>query len=354
MSTMTHFKTFIRYLQTEARYAQTRISREIRRSPHYHPKCEINKRFELLLKIWKESRPAPLIARWLVTEWCNNDCHYCSQVHTRKRIIKKGPRKFYAHAFDNHPVETWIDAFKRLGQGRKLVLTITGGEPMLDQKNMVRFISEMVSAESVENIRIDTNAHWDPRPYRGIDKTRIFLMCTFHPSQIKEEDFIKRIAALRHERFNIAMINYVMTPAQARDFVRLKTLFGHMGIPLNSNPLWTDGKSRSHEEIAVLRQFLDDFDLMYRGQTSSPRGKFCLFPAISNEIDQAGALMVGCHPEYSGDLIKARYPLLPCGPVPCPARSCVCLDKYSFLDGCDRNTSLNPLKKYAEEAIKGM
>jgi organic radical activating enzyme len=306
--------------------------------------------FEEIAHIWKPADGlTPIIARWHMTEWCNYSCPYCYQEHDRKRIIRQeNDGVFTAYAFDNFPVGVWVDAFRRLAEKYLVTLTITGGEPFLDAKNMVVFLGAMVKEKNLVNIRVDTNASWDPERYRGIDKDKIYLMCTFHPSRSSVRDFIGRIEKLVTAGFQVAMVNFVMAPGQMKDFTELRKSFEKIRVPLSANPLIGEPKL-SEEESAYLKSVSNEFDLAYKGQLISPKGKQCFYPMVSYEIDMTGRMITGCHPDQSGDFIAGRYPRLCQAPVVCNAEYCTCLDKYSFLEGCKRNISLNPLIEFAKE-----
>src|SRR5271155_1369957 len=155
----------------------------------------------------ENGKPAVLL-QWLFSEWCNYRCPYCPQTHDR--WAPKGVDKT-AHAFDNYPLEAWIGAIERHFNDHRLSLVLTGGEPMLDRKNMMRLLNHLSAMDNVERIRIDTNAWWRPEQFSLIDKTKITLMCTFHPSQVDEERFISRIESYLSAGFKIGFVNYVMT-----------------------------------------------------------------------------------------------------------------------------------------------
>lgn len=306
--------------------------------------------FEDIARKWKPiTGKQPKILRLFMTEWCNYKCPYCVQTHERKRILRqKNGKIFYAHAFDNFSVDTWIEAFSAFSEKNRIALTVTGGEPFLDQENMLHFLSEMIKIPEVDNIRIDTNASWNPLPYSALDKSKLFLMCTFHPSRVSEQKYVEKIKELLREGFSVPMVNYVMSPKQRDAFERLKKVFGDIGVPLNPNPLWSPSHKRSEEELAILRSVTNEFDLAYRSCSSSPFGKRCMYPSVAYEIDQTGLVATGCHPERNGDFITGVIPELFESPVSCPANTCICLDKYSFLEGCRRNLSLNPILEFAK------
>ena len=301
--------------------------------------------FNRVLSVWRPAGEKPIfILRWLVTEWCNYRCPYCPQSHGR--FVFKD--EYTAHAFDNHSLGKWVDAFSRHFNERRLSLVITGGEPMLDRKNMVPFINELSSMSTVECIRIDTNASWDPDPYGKVDPSKIILMCTYHPCQVSQRSFYSRVKQLLDYGFRIGMVNFVMSHGNFGIYRELRNEMAELGIPLHPNPLWDLEGQYSGEDLRMLKEELPDADYHYRSKQLSPYGKKCLFPALAYQMNQNGQISVGCHPQVSGSFFN--HSLVPTfdGPVPCSAKACVCLDMYSFLEDVNRNTDVNPLHIYSD------
>lgn len=302
--------------------------------------------FASVLDAWRpESGGSVTMVRWLVSEWCNYACPYCPQVHTRYRKLKNG---MTSHAFDNFPVESWNEAFSRHFKDRAFSITITGGEPMLDRVAMPKLLEHLVTMDTCEVVRIDTNASWGVRHFEHLPKDRIELMCTFHPSRAKRDSFLARLQTYQAAGFRIEMVNYVMSQDNFDGFLPLCEDLAELGIPANPNPLWGGPNHYAPEQIAALRAWLPKEDFAFRSGTVSPKGRKCLFPALAYEMNQTGAVKVGCHPGTRTSFFDEKLPRLFAGPVPCPYTACVCVDKYSFLQDVNRNDTLSPIAVYAD------
>lgn len=311
----------------------------------YNPASSYNKMdsndiadFAPILDVWRPNNgPDGVLLRWQMTLWCNYGCHYCSQDHKRAAST---------HAFDNHDVSEWIDHLERHFKDKRVSLVLTGGETMIDIKNMNVLLSVLSKEDWIDNIRIDTNISWNPDSFKDIDLTKIWLMCTFHPSQVEEEKFVEKVKQLLSLGWQIGMVNYVMSDDQLHKFEERWKLFASLGVPLHPNPLWGSNGSFSEKSLDILKNYIDSVDFQYRGGLTTPYNEKCFFPSVAYEMFQNGKLHIGCHPYFSGSLFKPIIPELPKGVMKCPYKSCMCLDKYSFLKGINRNTSLNPFEKY--------
>lgn len=306
--------------------------------------------FKEILSVWRpDNGMNTVILRWLITEWCNYKCPYCSQNHSR--FSPKG--KYTVHAFDNYPIEKWLQAFYHHSKQFRISLVITGGEPMLDKRNMVPFLKELTGISNVVCIRIDTNLSWNPLMLNEIDPSKIIFMCTYHPSQTSDQPFYEHLDQLLNLQFKIGMVNYVINKENIDRYYDIKMKMKDRSIPLHPNPLWNSKGQYSQHDLSFLKQELPNLDYLYRTQLMSPYRKKCLFPSLAYEMDQIGTINIGCHHHVKGNFFNPNLPSLFAGPVPCPVKSCVCLDKYSFLIGINRNTSLNPLKIYSNVLLGG-
>lgn len=306
--------------------------------------------FAEVLKVWKPSdAPQATLVRWHMTEWCNYHCPYCPQTHGRYAPKGNG---LTAHAFDNFPLQQWLQAFRRHFAQQRLSLVISGGEPLLDKKNMPLLLTAFQEMTTVESIRIDTNVSWQVDWYRTLDKSKILLMCTYHPTQVTEQQFFARIDQVLESGFQIGMINYVMTAQQREKYVVYKEKFRKLGIPLHPNPIWDQRGRHSAEDMALFASELPPLDYLYRTGKKSPKGKKCLFPSLAYELDYRGKIRVGCHPTAAGSFFDQELPALFAGPVPCPYTKCACLDKYSFLEESNRNITTNPLALYSHALLE--
>jgi hypothetical protein len=302
------------------------------------------------LRAWRpEGGTTAVLLRWLMTEWCNYRCPYCPQTHDR-RADKGGGMT--AHAFDNFPVEQWLEAFDRHFAATRLSLVLTGGEPMVDRRNMLGFLNHISASAAVECIRIDTNLWWRPEQFPGLDHGKIILMCTFHPSQVEEAVFIERLRAVQRAGLRIGMVNYVLDDDNEKQFEERAKLFAGFGVTLHPNPLWNRRGDYSEAGLALVRRMVPEHDYLYRTGLESPQGKPCHFPSIGYEMDAAGRVTPGCLYDRTGSFFDHQLPEGPPAAVPCPFQKCVCLDKYSFLDGFERNISTNPLGEYAKALVK--
>lgn len=223
---------------------------------------------------------------------------------------------------------------------------------MLDKKMMISFLKMLTEMPTVECIRVDTNASWTLSGYNTIDPSKIILMCTYHPSQTKEEEYFQKIDKLIESGFKIGMINYVMSKENIDRYRYLRDSFAERGIPLHPNPLWDSRGYYAEEDLHLLKEAIPEHDFAFRTGIKSPRGEKCLFPAVGLQMDYTGKIHVGCHPYISKSFFDKELPLLFAGPIPCPMKKCYCLDMYSFLQKVNRNITSNPLKIYSDVLLK--
>ena len=293
--------------------------------------------------------PETILLRWFMTEWCNQSCPYCGQTHDRRAGKGNG---FTAHCFDNFSPEKWVEAFRRHFEEKRLSLVLTGGEPMLDRKTMTFFLNSLSEMPSTDCIRIDTNAWWNSESWTDLDRSKLILMCTYHPSQTSFDAFMGRIKSFQSSGFEIGMINYVMDESNRVRYIHIRDEFRKIGLPLHPNPLWDGRGLYSKADLQILGDNLPPSDFDYRSQSKSPRGKRCYFPSVAYEMDFRGNIHVGCHSTLSGSFFDQTLPRRFECSVLCPHSSCVCLDKYSFLEVIGRNTTTNPLRTYSSELKK--
>lgn len=278
-----------------------------------------------------------------MTEWCNFACAYCSQNHDRRAALYGGLGN---HSFDNFPVERWMAQFERhFGKG-KLCLVLTGGEPMLDARNMNVFLDFLAKADWCTSVRIDTNASWVPAKFKGLDKGKIALNCSFHPAQIDEVKYFRNLEAIKDAGFTIGFVNYVYNREQKTEFERFRGIIEDMGLVVNASPEFQQRKTFSEEEIAEVRREIIEDDYRYRCAIDSPKGKACLYPTLSYEMIQTGYIKVGCVPSLQGHFFDPALPLFGNRSAVCSQDTCGCLDKYSFLEGFRRNDTTDPFRIY--------
>jgi Radical SAM superfamily/4Fe-4S single cluster domain len=276
--------------------------------------------------------------RWDLSHWCNYRCSYCVQEHGRKQTVGGG----VGHWHDVAPLDEWMAAFDWNYVNRKLVLTITGGEPFLDYKHFPRLLEKLCSRDYVEYIRVDTNGSWNRAVYKSHPKVR--LMVSYHPEHVGEDKFARHIATLQAAWWHIGVVTIVLKPTDVGLLDRMKRALSP--VPVNVNPLdWsTDGYTDA--QLDAIRQHLPPPDFQHRIGDET-LGKPCLFPSIAHEMQPDGTVWVGCHKH----LRMSFFHGLPAGPVgysDCPHMRCDCLDKYSFLQDIGRNDGATPMDDLAE------
>ncbi len=332
------------------KYLESSWERSIRSFAPWGPYRRISNNdrisFKNTLSVWRPETEKPVfLLSWYMTGWCNYNCPYCPQEHQRFARTTDG---YTAHAFDNFSLQKWCNAFSHHFHDRHLSLIVTGGEPMLDKKNMAPLLKELTSMPTVECIRIDTNASWKPNDYRGVDPQKITLMCTYHPSQTSKEQFLASIKELLNQGYAITLINFVMSKDNFDTFRLMKQEIFELGIPLHPNPLWNSAGQYSDRDLTILKEELPLEDYPYRTQIVSPFGHKCLFPSLAYQMDQTGRIQVGCHPQISGSFFENDLPPTFAGPPLCPQNICVCCSMYSFLKDINRNVCVDPLRVYSD------
>lgn len=104
-------KTIAKRIRTKVCGAMAALKYNNPYSPYRRLADEDAKSFAEVLNVWKpRDAPNATLVRWHITEWCNYHCLYCPQTHGRYAPKGNGAT---AHAFDNFPLEQWLQAFRR-------------------------------------------------------------------------------------------------------------------------------------------------------------------------------------------------------------------------------------------------
>jgi organic radical activating enzyme len=265
-----------------------------------------------------------------------------------------------AHGFDNASPEDWIMAFKKLIKGRRASMSLTGGEPMIDVKNMSIFLKGILREDSLDNLRIDTNGSWPLSAYSDLErelKSKIYFNISYHPSQAQFEPFFERVLKIRDSGFNVSMINFVLEYNQVKLFKEISDRFSSQGIKVDPAVYYQKRRELNQETKALLYNHLAESDLEMK-LGGNPKGLKCRFPQIGLQLMPDGTMFVPCFPKNKVDILTSRREeidsLLMKDISFCPKKECFCLHMYSFLDGWKRNLfTLNPLEAFVGEAIKG-
>jgi len=275
--------------------------------------------------LWKGGTRQRRLIRWYSTQWCNYRCPYCPQKHERKQIFRGSP----GHWFDNHPIDAWVAAFRKHFAAYDLALHFTGGEPMLDRRNVDELLTKLVAEPYLKAVKVDTNGTWNPESW-SVPKDKLMFMMSYHPSEASDETFLSNIDRIRAAGWNVVVVNLVMLPGR---FDVLPVMRDHLkprGILINVIPVDGQIASFSQKEIAILREYTlpETWDVR---TGASPYGQECLHPAVAYKVFPDGSLEVGCHEHLSGSLFDERLPDLFDSYVPCPRTQCLCIEKFTFL-----------------------
>jgi hypothetical protein len=297
-----------------------------------------------------------MVLELAVTTWCNYRCAYCvTEIHPLRRAS--------SHAFDSHPVEAWTGAFGRLRHDFSLLCR--GGEPFLDHDGFGRFLTALGALPRLRYLRVDTNGSWSPDRYAQVPpevRRRVQLNVSFHPTQIKAEQFKARLARILEAGWQVGMVNYVMEAAQAGDYEAIRDeLAREHGVYVNPNPdafdpAWTDLRpSVLREGRRRIEHLLPATDLL-RKTGARTLGKSCYYPSISYLIGPGGVAERSCGVLAPGDERRLDFIHHPellrplAAPVRCPQMSCLCLDRYAFLEELPhRGRRIDLLDEYVRE-----
>jgi len=295
------------------------------------------------------------ILEFAVTTWCNYRCDYCvTPVHAH--------RPSSIHAFDRHSVDSWSAAFARVPF--EFSLLCRGGEPFLDHEGFAGFLAAVGALPQLRYTRVDTNGSWSPDRYDSVPvsiRRKVQLNVSFHPTQIELEPFERRLRRILDRGWQVGMINYVMEARQAGDYEPVRDHFEReYGIYVNPNPdafdpAFTGGLLGVREARRKLEVLLPHIDVMQKTGARTA-GKPCFFPSIAYFIAPDGTAERACGVTVAGEPRKldfigesSRLRAL-ATPVTCPLPTCLCLDRYAFLEELPgRGRSINLLAEYVRD-----
>ena len=291
--------------------------------------------------VWNSSCDTKnMLIYWEMTHWCTYGCSYCLQVHDKTN-----------HAFNHHSVDEWLDKFSNL-ENPKLAFCITGGEPFLDKVSFHKLLFGLTNMKKVDNIRIDTNAFWNPEDYKDLDLKKIYLMVSFHPEKVTADDFITKIKSMINYGFQIPMVTIVLLPEFVDLYTNIRNDLAEFGIKVNANIPVQASASDKQRLYEIIKPHVNPLDFGYRCCKFSPKGELCHFPQLSVMLNWEGKIS-DCTYKQIGNLFEGDMPKLPQNPLVCNQQCCNCVGLYSMLDGFDRwNKSMNMLKEYAESGLK--
>ena len=286
---------------------------------------------------------------WYMTQWCNYSCPYCPVLVFHKRTKSGQPQP---HAFDYYPVEKWLDLFDGV-KASKLHVHITGGEPFLDRQNFRDLLMGFAARPHISTY-ISTNAAWDPTYFADVDKTNIFLDVGFHPTQTSLDDLIKQVRRIRDGGFNIAIVNYVLSPENTEIFDEANARLSADGFFVQVSPMFPTGEHlsrdyRTDREMEILVRNNTRLDLHYKIIWPEMKKRLCFYPALNYALDWQGNVQVSCL-EGSRNAFESGFPELPREAVPCPQHTCIgCCEMYRAIE--DEPLYSNPLKIFTHRDL---
>lgn len=283
------------------------------------------------------------MVRWNCTQWCNYSCSYCHQNHDRKQIYKGAS----GHWADNKPWWEWAEAFELRFGASKPTYHITGGETLLDKKNMKPLLQVLQKHAGL--LDMDSNLTFEPRGW-DLDFSKVELMVSYHPEHTDLAVFRERLRRAMSEGWPVKQVALVVWPDRMQELRDAAKVFWDLGLPVNVLPLDGENGSFPEELMRELKMLYippqDDYAV---GKV--PAGKPCLYPSLAYEIDPDGSLIVACHRSKDwahGNLFHGELPPLKQGYTPCPKKSCSCVERYSFLQELGVNLTKSPKGLHAQ------
>jgi organic radical activating enzyme len=231
---------------------------------------------------------------WHLSSWCNYSCEYCT-VQVFHQRSKTG--KLQAHSFDYRPVQDWLDAIGKL-QYDHIHLAISGGEPFLDRRNFRELLAGLGRMPHVR-VEIATNGHWDPDYFDGVDKSRVYLVVAWHPSEVSLEDFHRNVKRIRDCGFHVWMVNFVLAPGNTDRFDEVFHSLEDDGFFVNVSAMIPAGvymsrTQRTERELDLLERYNTPLDNYFKVAMPKTKGRLCVYPAMTYSIMYDGSIRRAC------------------------------------------------------------
>ncbi len=290
--------------------------------------------------------------RWMISYWCNYSCDFCGVPVYFTRSQRFGKQ---AHAFDYYSVQEWLRAFGRIREER-VALAITGGETMLDYRNMVPLLNGLIGQERFD-LRIYTNASWDVARYAELKRERMGFVISYHPQQTDFSSFRTRVHRLRDGGFSIISIHTVLAPENMdRTEEALHTLeddgFTIEGLAMHATGKYTDLEYRSPRELELIREFVAPNFAYFKLKKPVTRGQACWHPSLGYDLNYDGQVRIACTPDRV-NFLEAGLPERTMYAAECPHEQCEsCVEMIRSLvkpPGYSRGLKTFYGKDYSEE-----
>jgi organic radical activating enzyme len=257
----------------------------------------------------------------MMTHWCNFSCDFCGVPVFFKRSSTLGKQ---AHAFDYYSAEEWLRAFSLFPQ-EEISCIITGGEPFLDRGNFSSLLAGLLDDKRF-HLRINTNATWDPSPYRGLDTSRVYLTVSYHPAQTSFSDFRGRVLRIKDAGFQFTDLHVVLAPENLDAAEQALTVLEEDGFPISGIPMipagiYRDRTVRESREWEMIQEYSYPLSAYFNLVQPETNGKPCYHPAFSYRLSFDGTINVACAGAKQ-NIFTDGLPELPLKAVACPAHHC--------------------------------
>ncbi len=257
---------------------------------------------------------------WNISHWCNYQCDYCGVPVFSRRTGEQRQ----LHAFDHHTVAEWLEAFGKFPQ-REIHLSITGGEPFLDRAGFLPLLEGLASMPRFTT-QVYTNASWNPDYFAGLDKQRLHLAVSYHPSQTLLEPFLARLRRMRELGFYVAKVNLTLAPENVDTAEESIGSIQDNGIPVSVNPMipagmYLENRRRSEHVVSLIERYALPTNAYFQVLQPVTRGRLCYHPGFAYHLEYDGAIAVSCIGRPV-NLFADPLPELPGTAVPCPFEHC--------------------------------
>jgi organic radical activating enzyme len=269
--------------------------------------------------------------KWTLSHWCNYQCDYCGVPVFSRRDKERQP-----HAFDYYSVQEWLKAFDKFPQDQ-IRLTVAGGEPFVDRKNVAPMLDGLLSADRY-TIEIYTNGFWNPIHYTEVrNKHKVELLVSFHSSQTDFATFHERLMRIRDAGFTISRVIIVLAPENMATIESSLRQLMDDGFWVTVTPMIPAGlhmhsRKRTEEMKRIIEEYVLPTSAYFLILNPVTQGRACFHPALAYTIGYDGAVAVSCIGKPV-NIFKDPLPELPREAVPCPHRHCYgCPDMVRSID----------------------
>jgi organic radical activating enzyme len=188
---------------------------------------------------------------WLITDWCNYDCSYCSS---------KG---FLVDKFDRTKYRTGLMVpFKLKNIDVDFTIELAGGEPTV-HPYLARILKDLIKIERCKRIVINTNLSRSLRYYQTLIDDKVLISASYH-AEHHNDSFIEKCIALKDSNF-ICHINLIDDKAYWNNIKALVATCNENDIDYAFNNL----HSTEYKDINYTDEFYETFKSLNSNLKSS-------------------------------------------------------------------------------------